>query len=455
MSIDRDMKMGRALERIPLPELREGYYSELVVRLEQARPAPAQRPLRRARVFRVGMAAAAVAAAVAVAVVLFGLPGVHDTGPQPSLAAQVLAKMTSSLGDVRSFEADEVTVDYREAGTPVTTTSHIILDSAGDGRMEAEDGKYIVIHNTARGTQWSLARKGDHLVTEGVATGLPAGTVFSNIGDSAGAFMQRSYSTALRALLAARQNGMDVRSSTFDGRPAWTVKFAYDPANAVVIRLTIDQQTGLVFGSGQYKDGQPEWEYHVENVRLNQPLAPGSFRPPAGLHSGPPRAMPPQFDQGFKRVPLSRVERLVGYAPLVPARVPDGYTLADVTATAKSPGHVRGNSPRLVTSLVSMVYRQGMGSFTVALMPDEDGDMGLNDLSGGAVTGGDLSQTITLDGGALRGSRADIFIGLWAATAQIFVRGRGVPLNVMIRGDLTRDELVAVAESLQPYDGDR
>ena len=41
MSIDRDMKMGRALESIPLPELREGFYSELVVRLEQARPAPA------------------------------------------------------------------------------------------------------------------------------------------------------------------------------------------------------------------------------------------------------------------------------------------------------------------------------------------------------------------------------------------------------------------------------
>jgi len=30
-----------------------------------------------------------------------------------------------------------------------------------------------------------------------------------------------------------------------------------------------------------------------------------------------------------------------------------------------------------------------------------------------------------------------------------------LPLNVVIRGDLTRDGLVAVAQSLQPYSGDR
>ena len=272
MRTDRDLKMGRALASIPLPELREGYYSELVARLEQARPAP--RPRRRARVLRAGLVAAAVAAAVTVVVVLFGLPGLHESGPQPSLAAQVLAKMTSSLGDVRTFEADEISTDYENDRNGITSTDHITLTAAGNGRLSANHGTFISIYNNALGAQWTLVRRHGRLVAEGVATGMPAGNVFSNAGDSSNYFMQRGYGTALRALLAAHQPGMDVRTSTFDGRPAWTVRFAYGPGTEVIIRLTIDQQTGLVFGSGQYKNGRPEWESRIENVRINQPLAP-------------------------------------------------------------------------------------------------------------------------------------------------------------------------------------
>ncbi len=449
MSTDRDLKMGRALANSPLPELREGYYSELVVRLEQARPAPATRPLRRARAFRLGMAAAALAAAVIVAVVLFGLPGVHESGPQPSLAAQVLAKMTSSLGLVRSFEADEVSVDY-QSGTAVTSTNHITLTAAGDGRQDVEHGKWIDIHNNRLGIQWTLVRRHGRLVVDSVITDLPAGNVFSNIGDSANYFMQRSYSTALRALLAAHQQGMDVRASNYEGRPAWTVTFAFPPAKAVVIRLTIDQQTGLVFASGLYDNGQPRWESRIENVRINQPLAPGLFLPPAALRRGSWRTTPPEYDQGFKRVPLSGVESVVGAVPLVPSHVPAGYELADVTAVAKSDVTVPRREP-----CVSMVYRRGLSSFTVGLMLAGGGAPGPDDWEGGAFTAGNVRQSITLTGGALSGSRADIFIGLWAQVAAIWVWGGDVPLNVVIRGDLTRDELVAVAESLQTYGGGR
>ena len=316
--------------------------------------------------------------------------------------------------------------------------------------MDVNHGKWISIFNSALGTQWTLERKHGRLVVDSAVINVPAGSVWTNIGDSSNYLMQRSYSTALRALLAAHQRGMDVHSSTYDGRPAWTVKLAYDTAKGVVIRLTIDQQTGLVFASGQYKNGQPEWESRIENVRINQPLARSLFRPPAALHLDLRRAIPAGSDYGYKRVPVARVESLVGYAPLVPARVPDGYVLSDVTALPKSEKRAIGGQ----RSLVSMVYRRGLSSFTVALMPDKDGNP-FADPGGGAVTAGNLSQHITLSGGELNGSRADIFIGLWAQTAQIFVWCEGVPLNVMIRGDLTRDELVAVAESLQVYGGDQ
>ncbi len=446
MNTDRDLKMGQALASIPVPELPEGYYSRLVTTLERERPAAAPR---RRRVLRFGLAAAAVAAAVTVAVVLFGLPGVRDSGPQISLAAQVLAKMSGSLGAVRSFTADDIGVDYQNGDAPVTSRSRVYLAANGDGRVEDEHGKWAVIHNAALGTQWTLERVDGRLVATQVSTGLPAGSVFGNAGDSSNYFMGAGYGTALRALLAAGQEGMDVRTSTLNGRPSWTVTFADHSANSLEIRLVVDQETGLVFGYSSRENGHPMWERHMENVRVNEPLDPSLFRPGAVQLSqgGSGRA---RQDDGFKRVALSAVKGIVGYAPVVPAQVPDGFTLTDVTASAEFAG---GQGQRSHSPLVSMVYRRGLSSFTVAILSEEDvsGPNGLNDFAGGAFTAGDLSQSVTLTRGAMSGSRADVFIGLWAAVAQIYVHSGDVPLDVVIRGGLTRDELLAVAESLQTY----
>ena len=172
--------------------------------------------------------------------------------------------------------------------------------------------------------------------------------------------------------------------------------FAYGRPKGVVIRLTIDQQTGLVFASGRYDNGQPEWESRIENVHINQPLAPGLFQPPAALRRGSWRTTPGMRDYGFKRVPLSRVKRVVGSVPLVPAYVPAGYELADVSAVARSSLTV---PPR--EACVSLVYRRGLSSFTVGLMLDGGGAPTPETWQGGAFTAGDLRQRITLTGGAL------------------------------------------------------
>ena len=369
MSTDRDVKMGRALASIPLPELSGGFYSELVTRLEEARSAPAValQPRRRARVLRAGLVAAAVAAALTVAVVLFGLPGVHESGPQPSLAAQVLAKMTSSLGGVRTFQADEVSTDYQNDSAGVTSTNHIALTAVGDGREDVGHGKWIVIYNDRLGIQWTLERRHGRLVVDSVVTNLPAGNVFSNIGDSADYFMQRSYSTALRALLAAHQRGMDVRSSSYEGRPAWTVTFASSRPKGVVIRLTIDQQTGLVFASGQYDNGRPAWESRVGTCASTSrsPRGCSSRRLPCVAARGTPR--PRSTDYGFRRVSLARQGRRRLRSAGAYLR-PTGYRLADVTAVAKSSVTVPPRDP-----CVSLVYRRGLSSFTVGLMLDGGG----------------------------------------------------------------------------------
>ena len=285
---------------------------------------------------RFGLAAAAVAAAVTVAVVLFGVPGVRDSGPQVSLAAQVLAKMSGSLGAVRSFTADDIGVDYQNGDTPVTSRSRVYLAANGDGRVEDEHGKWAVIHNAALGTQWTLERVDGRLVATQVSTGLPAGNVFSNPGDSSNYFLGAGYGTALRALLAAGQEGMDVRTSTLNGRPSWTVTFADHSAKSLEIRLVVDQETGLVFGSSSrengHRCGSTTWRTCASTNRSTRRCSGRERR--SSLSEARARR---RKDDGFKRVALSGVEGIVGYAPVVPAQVPDGFTLTDVTASPSPP----------------------------------------------------------------------------------------------------------------------
>jgi hypothetical protein len=73
-------------------------------------------------------------------------------------------------------------------------------------------------------------------------------------------------------------------------------------------------------------------------------------------------------DLGFRATALSGAQAVVGYQPLTPAFVPDGYVLTDVAVRATAPAGVRstagGTNPPDV-DVVSLTYRRGSLSLTV------------------------------------------------------------------------------------------
>jgi hypothetical protein len=115
VSTDRDLKMGRALASIPLPELSSGYYERLGERLEQAGPVAARQARRRPRLLRIGIAAAVVAAAAAV-VAFVVLPGLR--GPEPATAAEMLASLNAAAGN-----AQVVSLNILEQRSPLVTSA--------------------------------------------------------------------------------------------------------------------------------------------------------------------------------------------------------------------------------------------------------------------------------------------------------------------------------------------
>ena len=163
----------------------------------------------------------------------------------------------------------------------------------------------------------------------------------------------------------------------------------------------------------------------------------------------PPDVRLTRSDQGFRRVPLDEVEGIVGYAPLVPSWLPEGYELADVTVAEQGPPTGTEAMNPATPGVVSMAFRRGFDSIfistRVAVEP-----------TGGAIWRDPLAsgegffdepEPVTLERGALSGVEANLLIvplaipHIWALTDE---------LVVTVAGDLSREELVRVAESLEP-----
>jgi hypothetical protein len=117
-------------------------------------------------------------------------------------------------------------------------------------------------------------------------------------------------------------------------------------------------------------------------------------------------------DDGFRR-------GTVGDAALAPGWVPAGYELAEVAVNRER-------------RIVSLSYRRGLDQFLVTAGPREAEEL---------VPG----EPVELRAGALAGEEAQLVVAP-RAIPHLWVRTDG--LVVTVGGDLSRAELVRVAESL-------
>jgi hypothetical protein len=444
----RDEVLGAALRALEVPEHRPEFHARVHYLLAEERRARLAEERRRTRVRRRRIAwtvRLAAAAAIVAAAAVVGLPRT-ETGPQPATAAEVKARVVAGLSSARTMSGE---IAYRSddpLSGPNSEQWTFRLAASGAFRLRQLDGGNDVAYDAAHGVQRSLNESASiedeptrfAVERKGLAPGRPDPGPDDWL-------LQRDLGAVVRALLAAQDPR--VRETTYEGRPAWQIDVPV-PTNAIYadadrFDIVVDQETGIPVRVVATLDGKFRSELRVKDLAINDALDPDEF-----TLRFPPDVNVERSDLGFEHVQLDQVSGVVGYAPLVPASIPEGYRLAEVAVAPRSQQTgVEGGNP-ISRNVVSLSYRRGLDQFIVttrlrhvAGFPDD-----WSDPLGTGEGFRDEPEKITLEGGELSGLTADLLIvprnlpHLWTLTDR---------LVVTVSGDLSRAELISVAESLR------
>ena len=455
----RDHELGAALRELDVPEHRPEFHAELHARLAEERVARIDDRRRRARGRRArvrwGGRVALVAAVGALAFVALDIVRSEEgPGPgivEPATAAEIQRAVRTALAAAENLSGELVVRgrSYENAyGWDRPQRWRFVLTAEGDFRLTGLTLEDNLAYDASRGVQRSLnpsASMGGDTLFAAVRRGIAPGPPDAGPTDS---LLQTDFGAFVRALLAAEDPR--VQEVVYDGRPAWRLDV---PArvNAIVPEFSgdhfavwVDEQTGIPVRIVESKDGVALDELRIEKLAVDRELPPDTFTLDFPRGSEVMRS-----DEGFRRVGLAEVEAHVGYAPLAPGFVPEGYELAEVAAHPGQgfpTGVEAGNPPS--TDVVSLSYRRGFDQIVVTTrlrhVP------GSQDLWDDPLATGegfrDEPERVSLGRGALAGVEAELLIvprnipHLWALTDE---------LVVTVAGDLGRADLLRVAESLR------
>jgi hypothetical protein len=434
----RDFQLGAALAELETPEHRPDFDERLLRRLTAERAAA-----RRSARIRWSVRVAAVAAVAAIVVIAVGIPKTDRTpgiaGPPPASAAIVKAHLRAAVTTVNTLSG--VLVASGPAQGPAEQW-RFALDAAGDVRLEGPAAGDVVTYDAGAGVvrsaQHSASAGGDTLFyaeRSGVAPGRPdLGPPTWILPDELGAYV--------RAALAAKDPS--VREVAYDGRPAWRLEIATVP-NAIApelsgdaLAVTVDRSTGMPVHIVERKHRVVLRELRIKELSVDASLPASTFR-----LRFPGGAEVMRSDDGFRPVALERVAGLIGYRPLVPASVPQGFRLAAVAVARESaPTGKEGGNPQS-RMVVSLAYRRGLDKFLVTTRLR--GSDAWSDPLASPEGFVDHPETVSIPSGALAGTDAELVVSpqtaphVWALTDH---------LVVTVGGDLTRNELELVAGSL-------
>jgi RNA polymerase sigma-70 factor, ECF subfamily len=371
---------------------------------------------------------------LAVVALGFGIFRLGGRGLDVATAAEVKAKVRAALRSAAQMQGRLVEVS-RDPLTraPVTRRWNFATTANGDFRVVELGGPGRVAYDAERGIERQLnesASIGSGLFgseRSGLAPGLPdpGPTIF---------ILERDLGAVVRALLAARH--AQVEEISYLGREAWRVDLPVRPnaiyADADRFVVTVDQAAGLPVRVVETLRGERTRELRVEDLRLDRPLAADAFtlRFPPGVEVA-------HTDYGFRRLPLAEVPAAVGYAPLVPDWVPDGYSLSEVAVASDAPptGTEAGNPPS--EDVVSLAYRRGFDEILVTSR--RAGNEAWDDPLATGEGFIDDAVEVPVEQGALAGAEAEVLVAP-RAVPHFWAVADG--LVVTVSGDASRGELV-------------
>ncbi len=435
---ERDEQLGALLGALEVPSHAPGFDAALRRRL-----ALEHRRARHRATRRWSVRAAAAVAAVAVAIAVIGLPKSARTpslaGPGEAQAALVKARVRTALSDLHTLAGVLVATG---PGRTAETRWGFTLDAAGDLRLAGPTAGDTLAYDAATG----VVRSAEH------SASLGGGTLFysERTGVAPGApdqgpptwVLPEEYGAFVRAALAA--GSPVVSQTTYRGRAAWALEVDTEPSSIVPgfsgdhLRIVVDQATGMPIRVVETKHGTVLRELRIDDLAVDAPVAAGTFRLafPASvevMHS----------DDGFRRVELGALSAAVGYRPLIPAWVPDGYQLAEVAVARSAAPTGNGNANPPSRMVVSLSYRRGLDQLLVTTRL-RGGSTWADPLATGEGYA-DRPQPTTIASGALAGADAQLVVTprglphLWATTSD---------LVVTVAGNVGAAELTRVAGSL-------
>jgi hypothetical protein len=429
----RDEGLGVALRALDVPAHGPDFFPYLEARLGTVKRPRRVQP-------RLLAAAVAVAVAIVLAVVVATqLAGVH--GSDVARAAEIKARVAAALADVRSARGEVTyTALDTQSGKRTTTRQSFVLNSAGDERLSDAPAGTVSAYDASRGveraiTTSAVAGVGGHFYA--VRVGLPPGPPDQGPSES---LLDQQLGAVTRALAAAQDPR--VRELDYQGRPAWQLDAAVAPntveADIDHVSVTVDRATGFPLHIVLTLGGHFRSETRVDQLKLDQPVKGSTFSV-----DFPPGAELLRTNAGFSNVDLHQAASIAGYQPLVPSRLPDGFRLATVAAANSTERTGPGQSNPPSSGVVALAYRRGLEQFVLTTRLRGDGHW----RDPFAVQGVPLSGgPVRLARGALAGVTAALVVDprslphLWAVTDH---------LVVTVAGDLSRDQLVAVAEALR------
>jgi hypothetical protein len=332
---------------------------------------------------------------------------------------------SGALREMRWNIAATASGDYRLIGN----------NSTAEGSLRTD----AIAYSAQDGAEKTYGREGDAAPVADERTGLAAGA--PDPGPS-GWVVQTEFGSIVRVVLAA--DDPDVTEDTYEERPAWVLTTDVDAAllpggAGDRVELTVDRATAFPVRARVLLDETAIQEYRLEELELDLPLTRGQFNMtfPEGVEAT-------TSDNGFARVPDP--VSVVGYTPLEPSWLPDGFvpSLSVVASEAAATG--RGSSNPTSLSVVSSLYTRGFDEIVISTRSVGDDPAAWSNPFAGLDGFGDDTQTVDLEAGAFAGSEAEVSDEdalpqyLWAVNDTLVVTATG---------HVSRSDLVAIVESLE------
>jgi hypothetical protein len=418
MSYFRDEELGRGLVDLEVPEHRAGFDEDLVRRLTEV-------PRRRVPLFPA--IAVTLALPVIAALILFA-PSAG--GPDVASAADLRAEVLDAAGSASTISG--IFVNREQPSSGRENRWHFTVTDSGSFRIAALDSPSVLAYDDGSNVETS-SDEGLFVTRVGLAPGPPDAS-------PAGWVVQRGLGSVVAAL--ASDEDAEVTEVEHAGRSAWQVRVPTgNPSEERLI--VVDRETGIPVRSALFRNGMADAEWRIEQLRVD-----GSPDQEVFTETPSPDQSRTRYDMGFRPVPLEDVADRVGYRALVPRWVPDGFQRGEVAVAdrARPTGGEAHRNPES-REVVSVRYRRGLDELVVTTRRAIPGPAAWGDPVLGSTPMARAPERVTFRGGALDGVSGEVVVDANSVPHVWAIAG---PLVVTVAGNLGRDELVEVAESLSP-----